>query len=289
MTLALGTVQFGLPYGIANQGGQVDERSVAAILEFAGEAGIDTIDTAIGYGESEAVLGRTGVANFRVITKLPPVPDDAPDLSDWMAEQVEQSLRRLRVERLRGVLLHRPDQLLGARGAELARALAGLRESGMVEKIGVSIYAPDNLSALLEACDIDLLQAPFNLVDRRFAASGWLDQLKRQGVEIHIRSVFLQGLLLLTPEARPSRFARWGALWSAWDDWLSCHPSASATRACVGFVRSHEAVDRLVVGVDSLAQLKALVAASGEPLLTSYPDIASDDEDLINPAMWSQA
>lgn len=288
MKLALGTVQFGLPYGIANQGGRVDDSAAAAILDYARQSGIDTIDTAIGYGISEAVLGRIGLDGLRVITKLPPVPADAPDVTEWVVERIGASLERLRIERLGGVLLHQSSQLLGPQGAQLAAALQSLKDRGLVEKIGISIYAPDDLSRLLEVCQIDLLQAPLNLIDRRLATSGWLERLGLAGVEVHVRSVFLQGLLLMPSVDRPARFARWDKLWRKWDHWLAQQPEDDGAAACIGFANSFRHIDRLVVGVDSLKQLEALVAAVDRTLSDDFPNIACSDEELINPALWDK-
>ena len=288
MKLALGTVQFGLPYGIANQGGQVPESVAAAILDRARESGIDTIDTAIGYGDSEAVLGKIGIGGFRVITKLPALPGETRDVAGWVSDQVDASLERLRIGRLGGVLLHRPEQLLGPQGPALAEALAALKQSGRADKIGVSIYAPDDLARFAEVCPPDLVQAPFNLIDRRLSASGWLDRLKERGVEVHVRSIFLQGLLLMSPAARPPRFERWSDLWREWDGWLAQPGNPGAAAACIGFGQSFDRIDRLVVGVDSLDQIEALVAASRRPVASSFPEIACSDEDLINPALWSR-
>lgn len=288
MRLALGTVQFGLPYGISNQAGQVGLAEAADILGWARDHGIDTIDTAIAYGDSEAVLGSLGVGDFRVISKLPALPVEQPGVGDWVMDQVTASFRRLRVDRLGGLLLHRPDDLLGPCGEALIDALIRLKTDGCVEKIGISIYAPHRLSEFLAACPVELVQAPLNLIDRRLWASGWLQRLHENGVEIHARSVFLQGLLLMPPDRRPAQFARWQALWRRWDDWLYGFAGAGAAEACIGFVRSQRSVDRLVVGVETLDQLKALVRAANSRVPADFPDIACDDEDLINPALWSR-
>ena len=117
--LALGTVQFGRSYGIANQAGQVSPDQVAKILGRASTAGIDTLDTAIGYGDSEAVLGQIGVGRWQVISKLPEIPAECQDVTSWVQTAVMSSLERLGISRLRGLLLHRPEQLLGSQGDEL--------------------------------------------------------------------------------------------------------------------------------------------------------------------------
>ena len=148
MRLALGTVQFGLPYGVANKSGQVSQNEAKSMLRIASENGIDTLDTAIAYGESEECLGCVGVKNFKMVTKLPSIPDGCLDISVWIHEQVTSSLSRLGVEKLYGFLLHKPEDLLGTDGPELYRALDSLKEKGLVKKIGVSIYSPNELEAL---------------------------------------------------------------------------------------------------------------------------------------------
>ena len=138
--LALGTVQFGLPYGIANQAGQVSRTEANAMLQLALANGIDTLDTAIAYGDSETCLGEVGSQGFRVVTKLPALPDNCADIGDWVQQQVNASLSRLGVVEVYGLLLHRSEQLLGSNGVELYQALQALKDNGQVQKVGVSIY-----------------------------------------------------------------------------------------------------------------------------------------------------
>jgi aryl-alcohol dehydrogenase-like predicted oxidoreductase len=284
---ALGTAQFGMTYGIANRSGQIDFDMAGSILDCARRNGIHAIDTAIGYADSEAVLGRLGIADMRVITKLSELPVDVDDVHGWVIDQIDASLKRLRIEKLAAVLLHRPMQLLGPQGAALAKALQDLKTSGRVEKIGVSIYDPEEMSAFQRVCPIDLVQAPLNLVDRRLVASGWLKRLKQANVEVHVRSLFLQGLLLMAPTNRPSRFARWGGMWQLWDDWIAEHHDVGALAGCIAFAQRHESIDHMIVGVDSDAQLDELILAANQEVSVQLPDISSLDDDLINPARWS--
>ena len=167
MRLALGTVQFGMPYGIANKSGQVPRCEVKAILQQAAVNGIDTLDTAIAYGESETCLGKVGVRDFKIVTKLPAVPEGFSDVAVWVKEQVNASLLRLGVNSVYGLLLHHPEQLLKSEGALIYQALQALKEDGLVQKVGVSIYAPSELEMLNTRYHFDLVQAPFNLIDRR--------------------------------------------------------------------------------------------------------------------------
>lgn len=283
--LALGTVQFGLDYGVANRDGRPALDEVARILETAAASGIDTLDTAIAYGESEARLGAIGVTGWTIVTKLPAAPADCADLAGWVVAEVEASLRRLRVDRVHAVLLHRPAQLFGASGPGLMLGLQRLKDEGLAAKTGVSIYAPDELDALFAMSEPDLVQSPLSLFDHRLIRSGWLDRLAARGVEVHTRSAFLQGLLLLDANARPAYFNRWQPLWQAWDDWLRT-TRLSPLQACVRYALSVGGSDRVVVGVDSVAQLRQIVAASEEGAIPppAWPDI--DDADLLNPAHW---
>lgn len=284
--LALGTVQFGLPYGVANQSGQVSRDEAAAILDHAWAAGIDTLDTAIAYGESEQRLGEVGVAQWQVISKLPAIPESCMNVATWVQESVLSSLDRLRIPKLRGLLLHRPQQLLGPQGDALYRALVAIKDQGKIEKIGISIYGPDELDALWPHYQLDLVQAPFNIMDRRLATSGWLARLHQAGTEVHIRSVFLQGLLLMSPQSRPTYFNRWQPLWDQWHHWLTDQELAPL-QACLCFAMSQPEIDRVVVGVDSLKHLQEIVASSKTIGAMKFPNkLESTNMDLINPSEW---
>lgn len=287
MRLALGTVQFGLPYGIANQDGQVTRPVAKAMLQLAAANGIDTLDTAIAYGESETCLGEVGTQGFKLVTKLSAVPDGCADVNGWVKEQIAASLSRLGVNAVYGLLLHRPQQLLESGGKAIYQVLQELKKTGQVQKVGASIYAPSVLEALIPRYRLDLVQAPFNLVDRRLHTSGWLQRLKDDGVEIHTRSAFLQGLLLMPQSTIPVKFAAWADLWSKWHDWLA-HHTASAVQACLAFPLSFPEIDRVVVGADNVSQLEKIISAATGNAPVDLPDLHCDAEDLINPARWPQ-
>lgn len=283
--LMLGTVQFGLPYGIANTGGQVTRSVAKDMLEFASVKGIDTLDTAIAYGESETCLGEVGGQRFKMVTKLPAVPCGHDNLSSWVREQLTESFTRLGVHSVYGLLLHRPDQLLTVDGKVLFQALRDLKEDGLVQKIGVSIYAASELDVLIPQYNFDLVQAPFNLIDRRLQTSGWLQRLKEEGVEVHTRSAFLQGLLLMPRVAIPSKFAPWGILWDKWHEWLGCH-SLTAVEASLGYLLSFPEIDRVIVGADTVNQLQQIISAEVSASPDDFPDLQCADDSLINPARW---
>jgi aryl-alcohol dehydrogenase-like predicted oxidoreductase len=168
--LALGSAQFGAVYGIANSVGQVPIFEIEKMIRYAREAGLDTIDTAISYGDSEDRLGDVGVSGWKVVTKLPAMPESAI-AATWVSSQVKGSMKRLNVSCLYGVLLHHPGDLLGVQGSAIFEALEALQREGLVEKIGISAYGPDEVEAVTTRFPINIVQAPLNIIDRRVQES----------------------------------------------------------------------------------------------------------------------
>jgi len=283
--LALGTVQFGLNYGVANVSGQVAVEEIARIIARASAAGLHTLDTAIAYGDAEHRLGEVGVAGWKVVTKLPPIPDSVSAAS-WVRSQVNESMVRLNVSSLYALMLHQPSGLFSTQGGAFFDALNELKCDGRVEKIGISAYGPEEIEAVIARFPIDIVQAPLNIIDRRMQESGCLAVLDQQGIEFHARSIFLQGLLLMGKVNRPPWFTRWADLWAAWHAWLA-ENQLTPLVASLSFVASDPRVSRMVVGVDSLAQLNQIIRAVDSPMKTDFPaELASADPELINPIGW---
>lgn len=285
--IALGTAQFGQNYGIANQQGQIDIAAGNAILAYALAQGVDTLDTAIDYGkgESERRLGQAGVQGWKIISKLPGERPEGRGISEWVTEAVHGSLGRLKVNSLYGFLLHRSQQLVEQDGDQLYRTLQQLKQDGLIKKIGVSIYDPEELDALSGRYQVDLVQAPFNILDRRLIDSGWLSRLAEQGTELHVRSIFLQGLLLMASGTHPKKFARWQAVWDRWEEWLR-KAGLTPVQACLRYVMTFPQIDKLVVGVDSLSHLTGIIKSLAGPLPHVPDHLRVLDRDLINPTSW---
>ena len=286
MKLAIGTAQFGLSYGVANQNGQVDLEAGRKIVRMAAASGIDTIDTAIAYGESEQRLGEIGVGDFKIITKLPAIPAECVNIPAWVSQNLTASLQRMGLSKLDGILLHQPSQLLEKRGQEIYDALLQVQSAGLVNKIGVSIYEPKELADLMSRFSIDIVQAPFSILDQRLRTSGWLDKLAQLNVELHVRSIFLQGLLLMNKTNRPQKFDRWNTFWIQWHTYLMTS-DYSALRACLAFVLSEKKIHRIIVGFESLTQLEECLRATNEDLTSSVPIPTCDDVELADPRGWS--
>ncbi|MCE3025998.1 aldo/keto reductase [Salinicola sp. DM10] len=285
MKIALGTVQFGMNYGVANSAGKVGLHDVRRILDIALGAGVTTLDTAVSYGESESLLGLVGTKDFDVVTKLPPRGDHAGSARKWVIDHIQNSLVKLNRESLYGLLLHRPLDLMESGGDCLYEALCELKLCGLVKKIGISVYGPEELEKLCPRYDFDIVQAPMNLVDQRMYESGWLDRLKQLEIEIHVRSAFLQGLLLMHESDRPEFFKPWSDLFLRIDEWCR-DENVSLLEACLGALVQRPQIDKVVVGVTCQNQLEDILSSTRFRQIVPPAYLCSHDEALINPSMW---
>lgn len=285
MNLALGTVQFGLDYGISNTTGRTSLDEVKQILISAREKGADTIDTAAAYGDSEKILGHIGVSGWNVVSKLPPFQNGCMSGKEWVLYHLRRSLERLQIERLDGLLLHRASDLLGEEGHQIATGLSEAKANGLVSKVGYSIYSPQPLKELVQIMQPDLIQAPFNVLDQRIVSSGWLNRLVEIGVEVHTRSVFMQGLLLMTPAKRPPFFRKWREHLLRWDAAVGGRSEQSLT-LCLGFTKTQPCISRVVVGVDSLKHLHQLAEIWEHAAPFDATGLACDDPQLLEPSNW---
>lgn len=287
--LGLGTVQWGGDYGVSNSSGRTPPAEVANILAAAAKLGIRVLDTAALYGQSEQVLGQNDLDPFRVVTKTVRF-DRAVIGSDDGARMLagfDESLAKLQRASVYGLLVHNADDLLADGGEILVRCLERLRSEGKVQKIGVSIYSGDQVAGLLSRFTPDLVQLPVSVLDQRLIHGGQLELLKSRGVEIHARSVFLQGLLLMDPASVPRYFEPLRPLLMRW------HATARAAgmtpaQAALAFVSSLPQIDCVLVGVESALQLDQCAAdfARGTPF--DARELACTDPAFINPSMWEK-
>jgi aryl-alcohol dehydrogenase-like predicted oxidoreductase len=260
------------------------------IWQVARGASITMLDTAIAYGNSEENIGATESVGFDIVTKLPPLPSAETSVTQWVRSQIENSLTRLRRNSVYGLLLHNPADLLAATGDELLAALVNLKRDGLIKKFGVSIYAPTELDSLFSRIPNfvpDIVQAPLNVIDQSIAASGWLTRLSTMNVEVHIRSVFLQGLLLQQPIERHAAFDRWTTVLAQFDSWSNAH-QMSPLEACLGHVLSYPEVSKVIIGVTSANELKQIIAASSGDPVRAPQSLQVTDVDLIQPMNWKK-
>ena len=291
--LGLGTVQFGQDYGITNPRGQVREDEVASILNLAAEAGIDTIDTARSYGTSESVIGRCSPddAMFRIVTKTPKFGGvaDGDEAAAQLRAAFETSLEALGRKDVYGLLLHDVNDLFGPVARALWQAMEGLKSSGRAAKIGISIYDGAEIDRVLDEYPIDIIQVPFNALDDRLIKGGQLNRLASAGVEIHARSLFLQGLLLAPTEDIPARFAPIRSAVEQLDS-VFAGQRLSRLEGLLALAFQQREIGRYIIGVTSSDELRAILAAlekaeQADPVEWMPPAI---DPVFLNPARWDE-
>jgi len=280
--LALGTVQFGLDYGILNTGGQVRPDEARRILKFAKESGIDTLDTASGYGDSEKVLGDIGVNDFQVVTKTVPLQSNVNNV----LQSFNQSLKNLNTTSIDGLLIHNIDDIKDKQFDFLYKKLDQLKQDKLITKIGFSTYLPEQVTFLLENFDFDLIQVPFNVFDKRLIDSGQLRLLKNKNIEIHARSVFLQGILL-NFEKLPNYFKTWKQSFQSYQEIVK-ESGLSKLEYALKYALSIEEIDKVLIGVDSLNQLKDVVIAEQKMIAVLPKEYSVQDNQLLNPGLWGQ-
>lgn len=285
--VALGTVQFGLDYGINNSSGEIKQSDVNALLSFAQEQQIHLLDTAMAYGNSHEKIGTALSAfpqlSFNIVSKLP---------SRFQLAAIEGLVTTARAvlqqEQLYGMLFH--DFASFKSNTDALKVLQELKQKGAIKKIGFSLYYPEEIDFLLEkGFDFDLVQLPYNVFDRRF--EDHLNLLQDNGVEVHTRSTFLQGLFFKDPNDLPKKLV------AASDrirqlQALSTRSNIPLAAMLINFVALNEGVDQIVLGVDSLDNLKEnLVYAnfkeSTEAVYEDLLELRTDEEQIILPFNWN--
>jgi aryl-alcohol dehydrogenase-like predicted oxidoreductase len=288
--LGLGTAQLGAAYGISNRGGRPSEAEAAAILERALERGIRAIDTAPAYGEAEALLGRLlpAGADVRIVTKTAPVAGTEASAADCDEAQrsAERSLERLRRDRLDALLVHHGSELALPGGERLAEEVIDLRDAGIATRIGVSVYDREEIDVSRKLLPLDVVQFPLNVLDQRLLRDGTLAELREEGVELHARSAFLQGLLLMDPEQLPANLATGAEQLRRYHE-ARRRAGLTPIEAALGFLRATGAVDVALVGTNSVGELdECAEAMRAAPANLDYAPLALDDPNLIDPRQW---
>ena len=283
MKIGLGTVQFGLNYGVSNNQGIPTQTEVRNIISFAHAHQIKTLDTAHGYGESEKAIGdATNMLDVdnHIVTKL------SPESSVGMSyeQQFQQSLSRLKRQSVYAVMLHDANDLLNHKTNSF-EFLTQLKQQGLCQKIGISCYCPEQLTSALEHFDIDIVQVPLNIFDQRFNCPELVYQLKKKQVEIHARSIFLQGLLLMNEHQRPAYFSKYQPVFTQFENYLR-QIDLSPIEACLSFAKSTNFVDKFIIGVTSLHELKKIIKTFNNVPKHDFSICSSTEEQLITPYLW---
>jgi aryl-alcohol dehydrogenase-like predicted oxidoreductase len=282
--LILGTAQLGLDYGISNKMGRPSIENARNLLETSKKNGVFLIDTAHAYGNSESVIGKINLSGLEVISKL-------PDLSKKQGGRTYQEIKKYLAETLSNTkqkqlntyLLHSIDNLHND-GQKLWNNMIEFKDQGLTKKIGYSLYNPKQLEMYFERFRPDVVQIPMNLIDREFYKADWLKKLKDNGVEIHVRSIFLQGLLLMNFESQMLRFPKHKLIWLRFQQELK-NLNMNAIQYCLSFVKGIKEIDEIIVGVNSANELEEIIKSDSK-LIIAPEELASSDESLIYPFNW---
>lgn len=306
MKLALGTVQFGLNYGISNQQGQVDKAQVAAILAMANELGIETLDCAGAYGNSEKVLGELSAdKHFSIVSKVPELSEITANKDQAVARYFKKSLADLQANQLDSLLFHQVDDLLiHPNKNDFFQQAVKLKEQNLVRNIGVSLYHPAQLTAIIQNYNIDIAQVPVNIFDQRFLKDELIELCHSKRVKLHARSLLLQGLIFIETEQLPAYFLAFKEKllnFKTLAKKLACSPLTLALSVLNSPLTSSkdskvalrdQVIEKLVLGVCSTKQLEEVVNCYHEAQKLNITQqelamLADERIEFINPALWA--
>lgn len=282
MKITLGTVQFGIQYGISNTHGVPSDSELESIFSVASELGIKQLDTAKAYGNAEERIGQLSNSKFDIITKFPNV-DSEKELELALSE----SLQKLNVSSIYGYLAHNADVLI--QNPSLWEVLLEAKKEGKIKKIGYSLYTPEQLERLLDLnCIPDLVQLPYSILDRKFEKQ--LSILKQLGTEVHVRSVFLQGLYFMNPNELPEKLQPLQNSLLELKN-LCIENNVSVGEVALNYVISNPNIDKLVIGIETAEQLRENINLvtnwkSNNVLFSKIEAIEIKDKSLLNPVNW---
>lgn len=273
--IVLGTVQFGLQYGV-NSAGRPSEEAVKGILAEAAKGGISTLDTSSAYGNSEEILGEcvTSEENFKIVSKYP--KGETP-----VKEMFNASLKRLKVDSLYGYLLHHFEVYKS--NPKVWDEFIALKNSDKVKKIGFSLYTPEELEFILDnKSPFDLIQVPFNIFDKKFLP--YMKELHDKGVEIHVRSTFLQGLFFKDRNALPEKLKPMKKYLLQLDE-FSKASGLSISEIALNYNLQNPYIDGVLIGVDNVEQLQMnLNSVKDTPIDI---EVEVKEQELLNPVNWN--
>lgn len=294
MKIGIGTAQFGLDYGISNTEGKTSIEEAKKILELAATEGVKVIDTAPAYGDSEEVLGKilSSNHNFDIVTKTPHFSNEIITNEDvnLLEATFNQSLIKLKQLSIYGLLAHNVNDLLKPNGQLLMNKMLDFKNSNKVKKIGVSVYTSEQIDAMLNKYSIDLIQLPINVFDQRLIESGHLVKLKKQGIEIHARSIFLQGLLLMEIEAIPPSLKFIENHLSKYYEFIEKN-KINKIQAAIDFIKQIKEIDLGIFGLNNRQHLQELTNVVNSNNVNmkkiNYQQFLLQDSLILNPSNWS--
>jgi aryl-alcohol dehydrogenase-like predicted oxidoreductase len=284
--LGLGAAQFGLDSGGASRG-RAPETEVRDMLAIAHRAGMTVLDAGAASGHGETVLGGMlpRPSHLRIAVKAARGDRGL----DFVEAEARASLQRLGLQRADSIVVQSAGDLFSAWGAAYWDCLLRLRDAGLFERVGISAYASDDPAGLARRFRPDLIQAPCSLLDQRLLVDGSLETIRAMGIEVQMRSIFLNGLLFLPPDRVPSQYQAAAARLSRARRMIA-EGRSDPLQAALGFALSRPEADVVIVGAATAAELSAAIAAASRPPPDlDWDGMALDDATVVDPPAWRAA
>ena len=283
--IILGSANFDQIYGIKKN--FIKKSEIKKLFDLALKNKIKTIDTSPLYNKSEKIIGLLNNNRFKIISKIPKPPKNIKreNIKKWLKQNVMISLKNLKIKKFECLLLHNANSLLCKNGDEIYKGIRNMKINGLTSKIGVSIYDFNVLDKILKKFKFNLIQAPFNILDQRLVKKGWLKKLKKRKIEVHARSIFLQGILLLKHNQLPKKLIKLSKKLMVWENWLKKN-KFSSLQVCLSFVLNQRQLDGIVVGYNNTNQLNQILKLKQIKNNFSLPNLNIKDKKLIDPREW---
>ena len=283
--IILGSANFDQIYGIKKN--FIKKSEIKKLFDLALKNEIKIIDTSPLYNESEKIIGLLNNNRFKIISKIPKPPKNIKreNIKKWLKQNVMISLKNLKIKKFECLLLHNANSLLCKNGDEIYKGIRNMKINGFTSKIGVSIYDFNVLDKILKKFKFNLIQAPFNILDQRLVEKGWLKKLKKRKIEVHARSIFLQGILLLKHNQLPKKLIKLSKKLMVWENWLKKN-KFSSLQVCLSFVLNQRQLDGIVVGYNNTNQLNQILKLKQIKNNFSLPNLNIKDKKLIDPREW---
>ena len=281
--IIIGTAQFGERYSISSNN-FVNYTEARKILMKASKHKIDHLDTAINYSKAYNLLKKINLSNWNIITKFPNLKsiNNSKNQYNMYADNI---LKDFNINKIKCVHFHDISQLFSKNGDQLFRILKELKDKKIISEIGASVYFPKDVEKLLKDYNFDVIQCPVNIFDRDFIIKKTLKKLKKRNIKVHVRSIFLHGLLLMDTQKLPKYFKKWSNVFDKWNQYL-IENKVTALEACISFIRQQKDIDKVVIGVDSVIQLNNILNTFKSKKTIKNFDLKINNKYLLKPSLW---
>lgn len=279
--IVLGTAHFGMPYGINKKEVELDD--IGQILDYAKKNKINYLDTAPTYKNALEKLSTFSLKEWNIISKIPSKPKDVKDIKSWINKIFFYTLNTLKIDKIDTILIHDENNICHKKnGDEFYKSLNDLKNQGLIRNIGCSIYIPKKLIKILGRYKFDIIQSPYNIFDKRILLPEVTKILHKKKIKLHLRSIFLQGLLLRKQNI-PKKFVK-NKILKKFNIWLKETKSENIS-TCLGCI-SQIKFDKLVVGIDNKSQLNDIIKNVRNPSKKIPSFNVNENNIIIDPRKW---